>query len=69
MPRGAGGAAADHPGHVGQPEGHEQQAWLVDVVVVLVDDDDLHLVEGEQPPQSVGTEGPTGAPTENHTTR
>ena len=39
---------------VGEPEGDEQQARLVDVAVVAVDDVDLGLVGVEAPAQPVG---------------
>ncbi len=38
-----GVAGADDLLIVGQAEGHEKQSWLVEVVIVLVDDGDLHL--------------------------
>ena len=49
-----------------QPEGDEQQARLVDVPVVAVDDVDLGLVGVEAAPQPVGGHRPAGAAAENH---
>jgi hypothetical protein len=50
----------------GQPERDEEQSWLVDVVIVLVDDDDLDLFWGKDPSQAVGAERPPGSSTEDH---
>ena len=50
---------------VGEAERHEEQARLVDVGVVLVDDGDLDVV-GELAPQAVGTEGAAGPASEDH---
>ncbi len=56
-----GAARAGDPLRPLQPERHEQQPRLVDVLVVAVDDDDLRL-RAEPPPQPVGDQraaGPT----------
>jgi hypothetical protein len=44
----------------GQAERHEQQAGLVDVPVVLVDDDDVGVARGQHPAQPVGQQRPAG---------
>jgi hypothetical protein len=49
-----------------QPEGDEEQARLVDVPVVAVDDVDLGLVGVEAAAQSVGGHRAAGAAAENH---
>ena len=51
---------------VGQAEGDEEQTRLVDVVIVLVHDNDLDVVRGKMPAQTIGAEGPAGSPTEDH---
>ena len=50
---------------VGQPERDEQQAGLVDVAVVAVDDDDLGVVAVDAP-QPVGGQRAAGAGAEDH---
>ena len=52
--------------HVGQPERHEQQAGLVDVAVVLVDDGDRQLIGAVVATQPVGGQRATGAATQDH---
>jgi hypothetical protein len=47
-------------------ERHEQEAGLVHVPVVLVDDDDLDLVGREPAAQAVRGERPAGAAAEDH---
>ena len=54
---------------VRQPERHEQQAGLVDVPVVLVDDGDDGLVGRVQAPQPVGGQRAAGAAAEDHDPR
>ncbi len=51
---------------MGEPEGHEQQTWLVDVAVVLVDDHDRCLVEGVHATQPVRRQRATRATAEDH---
>ena len=58
------GARADDRLRVGQPERHEQQAGLIDVAVVAVDDDDLGVV-AVGAPQPVGGERAAGAGAED----
>ncbi len=50
---------------VGQAEGDEQQPRLVDVGIVLVDNHDLEVVGGIEAPQPVGTQGASGAASED----
>jgi len=45
-----------------QPEGDEEQSWLVDVIVILIDDHDLDICPGIEPPQAIGAEGAPGPP-------
>jgi hypothetical protein len=56
----------DQAGRPGQPERHEQQARLVHVLVVGIDDDDLHRVTVQQPPQPVSQQRPAGAAAQDH---
>ena len=49
-----------------QPERDEQQARLVDVSIVAVDDVDLRLVKIETAAQPVGGHRAAGSPAENH---
>ena len=51
---------------VGESERDKQQAGLVDVGVVTVDNDDLHRVAIEDAAQPVCRDGSTGAATEDH---
>jgi hypothetical protein len=51
---------------VGETEGHEEQAGLVDVVVVLVDDRDLHITVLVVAVQTVGGEGAARTAAEDH---
>jgi hypothetical protein len=51
---------------VGQPERDEEQSWLVDVVIVLVDDDDIDPFGGKDPSQAVGAKRPPGSSAEDH---
>src|SRR6266542_4211136 len=52
--------------HVREPEGDEEQARLVDVPVVAVDDVDLGLVRVEAAAQPVGGHRAAGPPAEDH---
>ena len=58
------GARADDRLRVGQSERNEQQAGLIDVAVVAVDDDDLGVV-AVGAPQPVGGERAAGAGAED----
>ena len=49
-----------------QPERHEEQAGLVDVPVVAVNDMDLRLVHVETAAQPVGDDRAAGPAAENH---
>ena len=49
----------------GEAEGHEQQPGLVDVVVVVVDDGDVHVV-AQVTAQPVGRQRTAGAAAEDH---
>src|SRR5581483_10399936 len=51
---------------VGETEGHEQQARLVDVTVVLIDDGDRHVRAGEATAQPVGGQGAARTAAEDH---
>ena len=50
---------------LGEPEGHEEEAGLVDVAVVAVDDVDLGLVVVEAAPEPVGGHRAAGAAAED----
>ena len=49
-----------------QPKGHEQQAGLVDVAVVLVHHRNLGRIDRKESAQSVGGQRATRSTTENH---
>ena len=52
----------------GEPEGDEEQARLVDVAIVLVDDGDLCLGLGIEAPQPIGGQRSTRSAAQDHHT-
>lgn len=53
---------------VRESERNEQQARLVDVAVVLIDDRQRHFVDWKEPAEAVGDERPTRSAAQNHYT-